>query len=117
MSDITVPRPVNCVVFLDEHPDSINDGWWITTVGGSLTTPATMWEDVPSSLHNGACGFSFADAHSEIHKWRNQPFANGLKVQYIYLNDTIPISAKADYDDLWTIQHVSCPVDSQGIGL
>ena len=117
MTDFTVPKPVNCIVFLDEHPDSINYGWWITEVGGNLTTPAGVWEDVPSSLHNGACGISFADAHSEIHKWRNAPLSTGLKVQYIYLNGTVPISPKADYDNLWTIQHCSCPVDSQGIGL
>ncbi len=27
--------------------------------------------DLPASFHNGACGFSFADGHSEIKKWRN----------------------------------------------
>jgi len=27
------------------------------------------WDDVPASYHNGACGFSFADGHGEIHKW------------------------------------------------
>ena len=25
--------------------------------------------DAPATYHNGACGFSFADGHSEIHKW------------------------------------------------
>jgi prepilin-type N-terminal cleavage/methylation domain-containing protein/prepilin-type processing-associated H-X9-DG protein len=25
--------------------------------------------DVPASYHNGACGFAFADGHSEIKKW------------------------------------------------
>ena len=34
------------------------------------TTPAS-WSgsDTPASYHNGACGFAFSDAHSEIHKW------------------------------------------------
>ena len=26
---------------------------------------------MPATYHNGACGFSFADGHSEIHKWRH----------------------------------------------
>jgi prepilin-type processing-associated H-X9-DG protein len=26
---------------------------------------------VPASYHNGACGFSFADGHSEIHSWKD----------------------------------------------
>ena len=70
ISDMTVPKPVNLICTLDEHPDSINDGWWITEVGATLTTSPGYWEDVPSSLHNRACGLSFCDGHSEIHKWR-----------------------------------------------
>ncbi len=55
-------------VFLDEHPNSINDGYFDT---GNQGTPAqpTPWGDTPASYHNGACGFSFADGHSEIHRW------------------------------------------------
>lgn len=25
--------------------------------------------DWPGFYHNGACGFSFADGHAEVHKW------------------------------------------------
>jgi prepilin-type processing-associated H-X9-DG protein len=28
-----------------------------------------MWGDGVASYHNGACGFSFADGHAEVHKW------------------------------------------------
>jgi len=115
LADMTVPKPVNLIVFLDEHPDSINDGWWITTPGATLTTAASVWEDNPSSLHNRACGISFADGHSEIHKWLN---ANTVQpVRYIYLNGTISIPSGKNQDDLWTIQHCSAPVASMGIGL
>jgi len=31
-----------------------------------------QWVDVPSPLHNNATSFSFADGHSEIHKWLGQ---------------------------------------------
>jgi len=58
-----VPRPAKTWLFLDEHPDSINDGYFINN------PTATAWQDVPASYHNGACGFSFADGHSEIKKW------------------------------------------------
>jgi prepilin-type processing-associated H-X9-DG protein len=27
--------------------------------------------DGPSLLHNGGCGFGFADGHAEVHKWRD----------------------------------------------
>jgi prepilin-type N-terminal cleavage/methylation domain-containing protein/prepilin-type processing-associated H-X9-DG protein len=63
-SDITKPSPSGLYVTLDEHPDSINDGWQVTDVAATGT-----WEDLPASYHNGAAGFSFADGHSEIHHW------------------------------------------------
>lgn len=63
LSDITLPGPSMCWILLDEHPDSINDPLFSVIMNG------TTWTDVPSSLHNGACGFAFADGHSEIKKW------------------------------------------------
>jgi prepilin-type processing-associated H-X9-DG protein len=29
------------------------------------------WEDLPASYHNNAGSFSFADGHSEVHKWKD----------------------------------------------
>lgn len=65
LSDITVPVPSMCWVLLDEHPDSINDSLF------SVIMTGTTWTDVPASYHNGACGFSFADGHAEIRRWRD----------------------------------------------
>jgi prepilin-type N-terminal cleavage/methylation domain-containing protein/prepilin-type processing-associated H-X9-DG protein len=67
LSDITHPSPSALYVTMDEHPDSINDAWQITDVGNTGT-----WSDLPASYHNGAGGFSFADGHSEIHKWQRK---------------------------------------------
>ena len=64
MTDIIKPPPANLWVFVDEHPDSINDGWTIM----ELDNP-NKWNDLPASYHNGACGFGFADGHGEIKKW------------------------------------------------
>ena len=58
------PGAAQTWVLLDEHPDSINDGGFAVSMATSLT-----WVDVPAVYHNGACGFAFADGHSEIHKW------------------------------------------------
>jgi prepilin-type processing-associated H-X9-DG protein len=66
-ADFTKPGPAMTWVFLDECPDSINDGYF--TVLMTRTYAATTWDDVPAATHNGACGFSFADGHAEIHKW------------------------------------------------
>ena len=62
-------NPSGIYVFLDEHPDSINDGWMVFCTAAD-PAERTAWSDLPASYHNGAGGFSFADGHSEIKKWR-----------------------------------------------
>jgi prepilin-type N-terminal cleavage/methylation domain-containing protein/prepilin-type processing-associated H-X9-DG protein len=59
-----MPQPSWIFVFLDEHPDSIDDGYFINN--GDLLA----WVDLPASYHNGGACFSFADGHSETHHWR-----------------------------------------------
>ena len=63
----SIKEPATIFVFLDEHPNSINDGYFSDTQVDPDQT--SDWGDMPASYHNGACGFSFSDAHSEIHKW------------------------------------------------
>ena len=64
LSDMRKTPPSNAWVFADEHPDVINDSYLVIDMN-------THWfSDIPASYHNGACGFSFADGHSEIHKWQ-----------------------------------------------
>ncbi len=67
MTDIRNPPPSKLWVFVDEHPDSINDGWTITGV-----TDPNNWTDLPASYHCGAAGFCFADGHAEIHHWQEK---------------------------------------------
>jgi prepilin-type N-terminal cleavage/methylation domain-containing protein/prepilin-type processing-associated H-X9-DG protein len=66
MSDAagSAPGPVNLVAMLDEHADGIDDAWFITD-----PTQADLWYNLPASYHNGATAFTFADGHSEMHKW------------------------------------------------
>ena len=64
-SDVVKPGPSDLWMTVDEHPDSINDGWMITGV-----TNPDGWIDLPASYHCGACGFNFVDGHSEIHVWK-----------------------------------------------
>jgi len=64
MSDM--PSPSSIFVLLDEHPNSINDGWYVFCNNGP---DGNLWSDMPASYHNGAAGFAFADGHSEIKRW------------------------------------------------
>lgn len=62
-SDMNVPGPANTWLFVDEHPDSINDG------GFAVKMDAQEMIDWPAWYHGGAAGLSFADGHSEVHRW------------------------------------------------
>jgi prepilin-type N-terminal cleavage/methylation domain-containing protein/prepilin-type processing-associated H-X9-DG protein len=70
MSDMVAPGPSRTWVFVDEHPDSMNDGFFVIDMN-PYPTGTPVLPDVPGSYHNGACGFAFADGHSEIHKWKD----------------------------------------------
>ncbi|MEN9575969.1 MAG: transposase, is4 family [Verrucomicrobiota bacterium] len=59
-------NPTERFVFLDEEPTGLNDG--IFWVADPLPT-ATKFIDYPASYHNDSCGLSFADGHSETHRW------------------------------------------------
>ncbi len=66
--DGDIVRPSNTFVFVDEHPDSINDAAFAVAMIEEGASSGNII-DMPASTHNGACGFSFADGHAEIHKW------------------------------------------------
>lgn len=90
-SDIVRPAPVNLWVFVDEHPDSINDGGFGVQMPTTATGSDTVWVDVPAKYHGGACGFAFADGHAEIHKW--------LRPQAIPEVKYAPMSGKITVND------------------
>jgi prepilin-type N-terminal cleavage/methylation domain-containing protein len=56
-------------VFVDEHPDSLNAGGFANMMVESAAAARII--DYPASFHNGACGISFSDGHTEIRKWRD----------------------------------------------
>jgi prepilin-type N-terminal cleavage/methylation domain-containing protein/prepilin-type processing-associated H-X9-DG protein len=64
ISDFHFPGPSDCWVFTDEHPDSIDD-----TILYTSSYPVTSFTELPGNQHGGRCGLTFADGHSEIHKW------------------------------------------------
>jgi prepilin-type N-terminal cleavage/methylation domain-containing protein/prepilin-type processing-associated H-X9-DG protein len=60
-----IPRPSDIFVFVEEHPDSINDGYFLNQFH------TNHWIDLPSSDHNGAAPFAFADGHAQLRRWVN----------------------------------------------
>lgn len=65
-SEIVNPGPAFAHVFLEEHPDGLNDLAFLSPYGG---TNALRWMDFPANYHNGAATFSFADGHVELRRW------------------------------------------------
>jgi prepilin-type N-terminal cleavage/methylation domain-containing protein len=100
MTDILQPSQI--FVFLDEHPDSIDDGYFINRAYDA------QWIDLPASYHNRAAEFSYADGHSASHRWRvpstyppPQPDAAGLPYD---------LSGSDQSDFNWVLQHMSAEV-------
>ena len=98
-TDVTTPSPSMLWVFVDEHPDSINDGAFFNAQDNP------QWIDLPGNSHNGACGFAFADGHSEIHKWRTSVIKYPVRItdfsrQSVNLNDP---------DFRWLLERTSAP--------
>ena len=99
MSQLLKPGPVMVFVFLDEHPDSINDALFMTIAGRDLST--AEWQDLPANQHYG-CGanFSFADGHSEIRKWLEKSGASAT-CRPVTFTDLPNLSVRGSRDYLW----------------
>ncbi|MBM3878255.1 MAG: type II secretion system protein [Verrucomicrobia bacterium] len=58
------------MMFIDEHPASINDGGFGFRMPNNLADTRTQgWVDYPAGFHNNAGALSFIDGHAETHKW------------------------------------------------
>jgi prepilin-type N-terminal cleavage/methylation domain-containing protein len=92
-----IKSPVSMFVILDEREDSINDGSY-------ATNPDELYQllDYPAGYHGRAGAFSFADGHSEMHKWSDPrtipPLSPGQRL-------SSGVSLPGNQDVLWIAQH------------
>jgi len=73
LTDMVNPGPANTWVLMDEREDRVNYGNAFTDMMGYPDAPAA-WRfhyDYPASYHGNAGGFSFADGHAELKRWRD----------------------------------------------
>jgi prepilin-type processing-associated H-X9-DG protein len=89
-------RPSETFVAVDEHPDSINDSVFMYDPGAP--PPIYGWRDLPASYHNGAAGFSFADGHSEIHKWEDERTVQPILQQSKPWGDRLSVPNSVDIE-------------------
>ena len=73
----------------------------------------TQWIDVPAKYHGNACGFTFLDGHSVIHKWfRPQAIPD---VTFVKLTPgSQPINVN-NPDVWWVASHTSTRADGAGL--
>ncbi len=95
-----VARPSEFFVTIDEQPDSINDGYFLNNPSG-----ASAWGDGPASYHNGACGLSFADGHSMIHKWSSD--TTKIQTKFAWSPPAFDAAGRRDYQ--WLIERTAVP--------
>lgn len=92
-----IPEPTRYFVTIDEHADSINDGYFINGFNVS------QWGDIPASYHNGSGSLTYADGHAELHKWLSRTTKLPVKTQY----GTLPFDATGRQDFKWLEEHAA----------
>jgi prepilin-type N-terminal cleavage/methylation domain-containing protein/prepilin-type processing-associated H-X9-DG protein len=110
-SQFTRPGPANTWVFIDEHPDSINDGLFGVHMPAATLYPAQVtWDDVPASYHNGAGGLAFADGHAEIHKWLDNATKPPIRKAAPAQGPGAGTGATSPRDSKWIVERSSAPL-------
>lgn len=65
-SDLAASSPAGIWVVIDEHPLTLDDGWFIVTMDDSQP-----FEERPATRHQNAYALNFADGHAEIYHLRD----------------------------------------------
>jgi prepilin-type processing-associated H-X9-DG protein len=98
----SIMQPAHTFVFLDEHPDSINDGSFASACTGNQPADppgSSSIIDFPANYHNQGAGLSFADGHADIHRWI------GTKVGRAPITYTGQIALNVSASDSWVDMH------------
>ena len=101
------PGPAKLWVFLDEREDCVSWGNFGTQMAGypgiptSLQSQYEFIQDLPGCYHNLAAGFSFADGHSEEHRWRDGRTTPPMHYQVAWWAPDLTISCPYNKDVAW----------------
>jgi prepilin-type processing-associated H-X9-DG protein len=96
-----IPDPAGLFVFIDEHPDSINDGYFLNRVS------TYEWTDLPASFHNQGANLVFADGHAETHRWVNASTLRPARPDGAQLPFAVEEPEDQDWD--WLMQRTTTP--------
>ena len=109
-SQLSKPGPSQIFVFIDEREDAINLGNYLQDMTGySPTIPALYrWLDLPGAYHGNAGGLSFADGHSEVHRWKDGRTSRPISDGQIFDGST-PTASPNNMDIAWMQDHTTRP--------
>lgn len=72
MGQIIQPSPTQALTFVEERPDTINDGAFGMQWPFEEGNPAAwMLRDKPGTLHSKSANLAFADGHVETRRWQD----------------------------------------------
>jgi prepilin-type processing-associated H-X9-DG protein len=76
--------PSKIFVFLDMREDVVNWSNFMVNMTGYPDKPEDYRfnSDLPGFYHGGACGFTFADGHSELRLWRDSRTTPALGINF-----------------------------------
>ena len=100
-----IPHPSDIFVFVDEHPNSINDGYFLNKSPENNYWGEAEWDHLPASSHNRSATFSFADGHAELHRWHEPDTVMPVQPGVPYLPIDVPSGQRGDFD--WIMEHMS----------
>jgi prepilin-type processing-associated H-X9-DG protein len=90
----SIPHPSAIFVFIEEHPNSITDGYFVNRIDYGYKE----WLRLPASYHNGAAALSFADGHTEFHRWQLASTKPSLIPQAVSFPVELPANQESDFD-------------------
>jgi len=98
-SSLNHPGPSNTYVILDEGP-TLNDAFFFMDMTGydPLNWASKKAGDCPASYHGNCGSFSFADGHSEIHKWLDGRTPHVVKYGWLDVNGNSLANNNKDID-------------------
>ena len=100
--------PADLWVLVDEDPDGVDDGGYEVVMPIPPGNNPTTWYNMPSKLHGSSCAFSFADGHSEIHRWI-RPGDIAATTYTTYRGTSSNPVFPQDPDIVWVALHTTVP--------
>jgi prepilin-type N-terminal cleavage/methylation domain-containing protein len=97
----SIPRPSNIFVFIEEHPNTIYDGYFVNRIDYHYKE----WLRLPASYHNNSSALSFADGHGEFHRWLCPSTRPSTAPNTVSIPVEVPADQPQDFN--WLADHMT----------